>query len=404
MLYRIVALALGMLLLTGCSGELAAEGPSKAWEAVVDSARTTEVSLVSSVGERGERWMAGGLTAQVAADHEITLTLRGASVDEAHSELIVDRDAEQREGAYDLMIVDGPTAEEMLRQELLYKDFLSKLPKYQENCHPKDPLFARVGNLENPGAIVPINRRLFYMVYDEERTYEPPASYSALFDLLPENRGQFLLPDPMDPVGRHFYLGYLQGTLGTDAIEKAHGEGRLASLVEPRLGTLRALVPMLHPAAEAGFADMATIDRLFRSGEVLFTYATAIDRVDEMVGEDLYPMEARAFVLSEGTTGEALYAVIPMNSTNKSGAMVVIDTLLTGTMQAEMLQPRNWGQLPVIDSDVALGEEYQPIKRVRIGRGAPDVEDLLGIALDPLNRNTEEALLRLVAEGLGDAE
>ncbi len=404
MFFRIIALSLSLLLLTGCSGELATEGQSKAWEAVVDSARDTEVSLVSSIGEPGESWLSGGLAAQMASTQEITLVLRGASVKEAHSELIVDRDVEQREGAYDLMIVDGPTAEAMLREELLYGDFLSKLPKYQENIHPKDALFARVGDTENPGAIVPINQSRFYMVYDEERTYEPPSSYASLFETIADSRGQFLLPDPMDPVGSHFYLAYLQGTLGTENLVRAREEGELAALVEPNLGTLRALKPMLHPVAEGTFVDMETIDRLFRAGEVLFTYALDLDRVDEMVGEDRYPMDARAFVLSEGSTGEALYAVIPMNSTNKSGAMVVIDTMLSGTVQADMLQPRNWGKLPVINSDVALGEAYQPIKRVRVGRGAPDVEELLGVALDSLDPSTEDAVLGLIVEGLGGAE
>lgn len=65
----------------------------------------------------------------------------------------------------------------------------------------------------------------------------------------------------------------------------------------------------------------------------------------------------KTFLFEKGTVGNTNYLAIPFNSTNKAGAALVINTILTPEMQASKADPLGKGDIPVTDSDLLTAEE-----------------------------------------------
>ncbi len=59
-------------------------------------------------------------------------------------------------------------------------------------------------------------------------------------------------------------------------------------------------------------------------------------------------------------------AVIAYNSVNKSGAMVVLNALLSPEMQASKCDPKGWGSLPVYEMDIVTEEALTPFKSIKL--------------------------------------
>jgi putative spermidine/putrescine transport system substrate-binding protein len=67
------------------------------------------------------------------------------------------------------------------------------------------------------------------------------------------------------------------------------------------------------------------------------------------IHDGLYPETVRSFVFEEGTIANTHFVAIPFNASDKEGAMVVANFLLSPEAQFEKANPEVWGDLPAID-------------------------------------------------------
>jgi putative spermidine/putrescine transport system substrate-binding protein len=70
-----------------------------------------------------------------------------------------------------------------------------------------------------------------------------------------------------------------------------------------------------------------------------------------------FPASTHAFVLDGGTVSNTHFLAIPFNAPNKAGAAALIDLILSPELQASKMDPKGWGDLPVIDMSRLSPEE-----------------------------------------------
>jgi len=91
------------------------------------------------------------------------------------------------------------------------------------------------------------------------------------------------------------------------------------------------------------------LDTLYRNGEVDVAMGYTISKVSSKILSGGYPKGSKSFLLDNGTLFNNHYLTIPYNSSNKWGALYVINYLLSVEGQLTKQDPGNWGDFTVVD-------------------------------------------------------
>jgi putative spermidine/putrescine transport system substrate-binding protein len=141
--------------------------------------------------------------------------------------------------------------------------------------------------------------------------------------------GRFTYVAPPDFTGsafiRHVLLHFGDGTATFEKFDEPH----YARASAKALSYLKEIRPFLWRRGETYPATTRELDRLFANGEVDYSmsYAPAFASVRIDRGE--FPATTRTFVFDEGTLANYNFLAIPFNTSNLSGALVVINHLMS---------------------------------------------------------------------------
>ena len=106
-----------------------------------------------------------------------------------------------------------------------------------------------------------------------------------------------------------------------------------------------------------------------------------------------YPEAANTFVLPTGTASYTEGAGIAYNSMNKSGAMVVINALLSPEMQTSKFTPKLWGNLSIYTAEITPSEAIDTLKAVKLKSTTVKAVDFIESALPDFNPLLIEIIL-----------
>lgn len=115
------------------------------------------------------------------------------------------------------------------------------------------------------------------------------------------------------------------------------------AIVQPGIEYLMALDGFVYKEGGKYLRRQEDIDALFQSGELYFSMNKNYALVDRYIDEDRYPYGAMSFIFDDGTIGDTSYLAVADNGFNKSGALLMINDLLSLEVQSEKFLPSQWG-------------------------------------------------------------
>ncbi len=370
-----------IIMLSGCESVGVKDNPSistNEWELMLDSANNTVVHLI--YGDKDDvkfkKWIENSII-PMAREKGITLKIQYRSIDDVIKKLqrqmdkvkINPDDKEVNVGYFDIVYITDDSFYKMFKNEYLYQSFLEKLPNYYRYIYPDNVEFIYEQGLETVGSYIPITSEQLSFVYDEDMIDYPPDIMDELLDIVKSSPQQFTFPLPNDVSGRLFMHTFIAHYVDYERLYTAElTKDELERIISPALESLRDIKPNLWKNGSSYPSSESELDDLFFKGEIAFSLSTDPNKPLRLSKEERYPYAARGFVLDDGTAGTNGGVVIPFNAPNKSGAMIVINDMLSVQAQADKYDPMFWGNIPIINTDMIEGEEASAITKIQIKR------------------------------------
>lgn len=394
-----------LLLLGGCGVGKSAE--EKAWALLESSADKTAVTMaVSHTNPKVYEWFETVLVPHVMETSRVELKLVDISFEKAMRLLEEDKQREVKEGAFDIILFEKGGFAKAYNAGLLYGPFAEKILSISKYYNLQALNISAVERIKTKGYIVPYGQRVLTFIYNSDVFYEAPETYEALFALTLDYEGGITYPNPETSLeGRAFVCGV--STAGMDLEPFLTGvldEAAFKSAITPRLEQLRDLRPHLYKSGEVYPNTVQEMDALFKDGTLVMSMSLNPGHATEQLADYEYPEGARTFLIEGGMSSYVEFAGIPYNSRNKSGAMVVLNALLSPEIQAQKLKGKVWGNEPVFDPDKLDDAAKAFMKDAKIKRTSQSYDVYLKAALPPLDSYLEQIVVdewkRIVCEEL----
>jgi len=252
-------------------------------------------------------------------------------------------------GEVDLMWINGENFRTAKRHGLLYGPFAEHLPhqKLVDWSKPsvRNDFGEPVEGLESPWGSAQV-----VMIYDSERTPEPPKTLGALIDWARRNPGRFTYPAPPDFTGSAFVRHVFYHAAGDVAVWQGPlDEKRFEAAAGATFRLLKDLAPFLWRQGRTYPENPVRLGQLLADGEVDFAISYHPAEASKMILDGLYPESVRTFVFEEGTIANTHFVAVPFNAAAKEGAMVVANFLISPEAQLKKADASVWGDFPAID-------------------------------------------------------
>jgi len=382
-----------------CSG--AVSYADDAFEALAEQAKGTEVRWFMWSGSPTiNTWVDTYVAKEVKKRYDISLKRVSADAAVFVNKLLIEKQTGKDKGTMDLLWINGENFKNAMENGLLHGPVAASLPNYRF----VDPAAVEFdfGYPVN-GFEVPYGRAQFVFEYDSAVVASPPDSFTALQKWVKENPGKFTYPRPPDFTGsafirQAFYAlcgGHQQFMQGFD--ESLYLEKR-----DALFSYLNDIKPYLWQEGRTYPKDISALDTLFERGEVLLNMSYHQANAQSKILQGRYKKTVRTFVMTDGSIYNTHFTAIPYNASNKAGAQLVANFLLSPEAQLNKNNPQNWGDFTALDisrldpsmqkafASLDLGEAT--LSLAELARSA--VPEIPSAYLELLERDWEKKVLR----------
>jgi putative spermidine/putrescine transport system substrate-binding protein len=281
--------------------------------------------------------------------------------------LVTEREARpDQPGTTSLMWINGETFAQLRAERLLDGPWTERLPNARW-VDRASSIVSRDFEQDPTGYESPWGMVQFALIYDPDRTPNPPTSIAALAAWIRAHPGRFTHDQQF--TGMTFLKSVMYGLAGgVQAFQGGFEESRYRQGRDRLFAWLTSIRPFLWREGRAYPPDVAAMHRLFANGEIDFTMSNNQNEVVTKVRQGILPPHARALLLDEGTIANAHYVGIPINAPNPAGAMVLANVLLSPEAQLEKQRGDVWGDGTVLD--VAALPSPWPSQFAQVARDA----------------------------------
>ncbi len=386
---------LGLLLLTvALIGNIGVYADTQTWDEIVAKAKGQTVDWFMYGGSPSANGYVNGVVApRVKELYDVTLRqVPITDISEVVGKLLVEKQAGKTDGEADLLWINGENFRTGKRNGLLYGPFADVLPNQTlvnwERASVQNDFGEPVEGLESPYGSAQV-----VFAYDTARFDAPPATISDLLTWIKANPGRFSYPAPPDFTGSVFIRHVFYHVAGDAAIWQGEfDEAAFEDAAAKTYAVLQKLAPYLWRKGETYPESPVRLAQLFADGEVDFAINYNPSDASKKIHDGLYPDTVRTFVFEEGTIANTHFVAIPFNASDKEGAMVVANFLLSPEAQYAKADPGVWGDLPAIDP-TRLSAEWQQ-KFADLPRGIATLPDNV-LQQHQLPEPPSEILIRL---------
>ena len=287
-----------------------------------------------------------GILAETRHGVKITQVKLAATAD-AVARVQAEQAAGTRDGAVDLIWINGENFAAMKEKALLFGPFATELPNWPlvdvtgKPATITDFTEATMG-YESPWAMAQL-----VFEYDSARVPVAPLDLSQLKDWILAHPGRFTYPQPPDYLGLTFLKQVLYGVLPHPAMLQKPVPADVD--LSPLWDFLDVIHPALWRKARAFPANEAALGQLLADAETDISFAFNPGRASAEIAAGNLAETIRTFVLKGGTIGNASFVAIPFNASHKAGAQVVANLILDPEVQAHAADPTVLGFQTVLD-------------------------------------------------------
>jgi putative spermidine/putrescine transport system substrate-binding protein len=350
-----------LLLLASCAKQVGSSDPlSMTFDEINKKAEGSEVSMYMWGGSTAiNDFMDNIIGSKLSEKHGVTLKrVPIQDIKDIVNKLIVEKEAEKNNGTVDILWINGENFRLAKESGVLFGPFTEKLPSYKAYIDTNAADLLNDFGTPTDGYEAPWGKAQFVMVYNSEKIETPPTTPELLKEFVQNNPGRFTYPAPPDFTGSAFVRNIMYLTAGGHEKFLSADSSSLQTLTQPTWDYLNEIEGSLWRSGETYPENLAKLDQLYANGEVWITMDYNPVKAANMVKSGQFPESTRTFVFDKGTISNTHYLAIPFNSSNKEGAMIVINFLLSPEGQFLKFQPENWGDETVLDFS-KVEEDYK---------------------------------------------
>lgn len=400
-----VSLALTTALMTGCTMleniKQSNDPVLKQWRLVEESAFDSQVVMyVSDLDEKQVNWLNNEFKTYLKESKKIDLVVETLDFERTIQKLKSDKLNQVLIGQMDLIVLPEDGFKRGYDNGLWYGPFTSDMPLLKNYVDLKNLNFQFEEGLAASGRTLPFAQEQLVMVYDRDVFFDAPTNWTAFFEAVKEYRGTFTYPDPrLSRIGEAFVLSYLLHDQHLEDYMKAPmDKAFLEKNLKGKLQKLADLKPFMYEKGEKYPQSVAELDQLFSDGKLLFSMTMDYNHTTKKLADYQYPEGAYSYVFDEGTLSYNKNMTIAHNAPNKSGAMVVLQALLEGDMQASQYDPKKVGALPMYTPGVTAEEHMKKVEAVRLKPTSVKAKELLSKQISEIPKVNRKAIIQLWEE------
>ena len=390
----IVTFLILLLGVTGCGSQDAPEQKdllTSDWSAIETTARGSTVNLMMWMGDPYvNAYMNEFVKPALEERYDITLNIGAGQGNQIVSMLMTELEAGKRTSELDMMWINGETFYQLRQIEALYGPFTHKLP-HAAYIDFDNPFIGIDFQQPVDGYEAPWGNVQFALIYNSELVTDPPMNRQELAQWVTDNPGQFTFDTRF--TGMTFLKCLLVDIAGgPDALAGPFNEDAYNRYSSQLWDYINDIKPYFWKAGQTFPDNVAPMHQMFSNGELAFTMSYNDGEVDNKVLQGLFPESSRAYVLETGTIQNSHYMGIVERASNKAGALVVINFLISPEAQLRKFDPSVWGDGSVLAVD-KLPQEWQEQFRNPPGRTyAPPRDSIQPYAIQEL---APEYMIRL---------
>ncbi|MGF1477242.1 MAG: ABC transporter substrate-binding protein [Geminicoccaceae bacterium] len=373
--------ALTLALLIGASSAAADD-----WQATIDEARGTTVTLHAWGGSPAINSYFSWADEQLSAVHDIDLVhVRITDTAEAVAQVLAEKTAGRvTDGSIDLIWINGENFAAMKASDLISPPFVVTLPNASLVDWQGKPTTKIDFTVPTEGMEAPFGMAHFVFFYDSDAVPEPPVDIRALGDWIDTNPGRFTYPAPPNFIGTSFLKQLLIDSVEAEEILQQPVDATDPQTVTaPVWAWLERHHPQFWRAGQSFPASGPALHQMLDDGEVDFSMAFNPAEASNLIHEEKLPASVRSFMFEGGSLANTHFLTIPFNAPNADGAKVVINFLLSPEAQARKQDPRIWGDPTVLAVDALTEEDRQRFTDLPIGVATLPPEALTPARLEP---------------------
>jgi len=365
--------------LSGIAMGVTAQPDPDDWDRVLEEARGQTVYWNAWAGEpRMNDYIAWAAREAEARFGVEVVHVKLADTAEAVSRVLAEKaGGRDRNGAVDLIWINGENFAAMKREDLLFGPWAESLPNFPLTDPENNPAVREDFTIPVEGYQAPWGKSQVIFYHHTGRLPDPPRSMAALLDWARENPGRFTYPRGDHFLGTTFLKQALLDLAGFD--ERFYGptgEVDVTEATRPLWRFLDRLHPHLWRQGRVFPANGSMLRRLMGDGEIDLALSFNINEATTAVLNYELPPTVDSYVMDTGTIGNVHFLAIPYNASHKAGAMVLANFLLSPEAQLRKQDPEGAGDSTVLAMNRLSPEMREQFEALSAGPATPTPEEL----------------------------
>ncbi|MBK0383847.1 ABC transporter substrate-binding protein [Pedobacter sp. SD-b] len=347
----------------------------QSWEQIEQKAKGSTVTWMKWTGDKkANKYIDDILIPRIKNRFGITLKIIPGQGPSIVSSIMSEREANVEKGQTDMVWINGETFFQIQQIKGLYGPFTYKLPSSQY-INYEDPIIKYDFQQDIKGYEAPWGKASFIALTDGAKVKNPPVSMQDFETYWKANPGKFTLS--LDFTGYTLLKTWLiELAGGIDNLKGDFDQKKYDKYSAQLWDFINRNKKYFWKKGETFPDNAVTIAQLYATGEVNFGFSFGFTAVDKGIKEGLFPKTTIGYVLKPGSIHNTSYLAIPFNASNKEGALVVINYLLSPEAQIEKSDINNGGGTPVFDVSKLSPElkaKYDALEKPKYGMTEEEV-------------------------------
>ncbi|MEG2984828.1 MAG: ABC transporter substrate-binding protein [Peptostreptococcaceae bacterium] len=399
---KIIALVitLSLVFLVGCSSNDSYQSSdilSKGYKNIESSAKGSTVNFYGWGGnEVFNKWFDTYVIPNMKEKYDITVKRVGMDIDTIMNKLISEKQVKNTKGNIDVIWINGENFKVAKDNNLLFGPFTDKIENYEKYVDTKSKdittdFGTSVDNMESPWG-----KASFSVVKNSDKINSTIVDAKSLKKAIVNNPGKFTYPAPPDFTGSAFVRNIIYDIVGYEKIANLpENEEKVKEAIKPAIDYLNEIKPYLWNEGKTYPATIAQLDNMYSDNEVYFSMSYAPNEVKGKIESGEFSKNTQFINFDKGNISNTHFLAIPENSKNKEGSMVLINYLTSIDAQASKSNPKNWGDMTILDLNKIPKEDKSKFKySVDIKTQIPEIKASLvpiieKIWMDEVSSNNE---------------
>lgn len=379
---KIIALVmtLSLIFMVGCSSNSTKNTEDILNKDQKEIEKLAKGSTVNFYGWGGNevlnKWFDTYVIPNMKEKYDISVKRVGMDIDTIMNKLLSEKKLQNDNGNIDVFWLNGENFKSAKDNDLLFGPFTSKIENYEKYVDTKSKDITTdfgtpVDNMESPWG-----KATFTVFKNGEKVENQITDTKSLKEAIMKNPGKFTYPAPPDFTGSAFVRNIIYDTVGYEkVVNLPEDEKQVKEAIQPAINYLNEIKPYLWNKGKTYPSTIAQLNNMYSDNEVYFSMSYSPNEVKGKIDSGEFNKNTQFINFDKGNISNTHFLAIPKNAKNKAGSMVLINYLTSIDAQASKSNPKNWGDMTILDLNKVPSEDRSKFKSsIDIKNPVPEIK------------------------------